>query len=307
MRFCKDIELACEELGIEFEAIGSDGKWHALSRLQKTVYVQLDRFSLSLETFSSKIARDKLLTRSLLSKCGEPVIKGVQIDSAEEVEECLDSKIVEYPLVIKPVCGDKSIGVFADIRTKAEVEEAFDVLRYHGLLREKVMVERFVSWTDVSILVLDGVFLAASIRRPPSIVGDGIRTIASLASDLGIDADSVETRKILSHQDLTPGCCPPKHTVVRVLNRRNNELGTATDITDEVHECYSCAAQRCAAILRSRIASVDLFAENHLEPGQYMVNEVNYGASLLAFMYPDSGVGRPVHISVLKAYFGMNE
>jgi len=304
-RFYRDIEQTCRDLGITLEPVAPGGKWHSLSFQRRVVYVQLDKLSLSLETHSSRIVLDKLLTRHLLSKRGECVIQGYPVTSVEDVEGYLESQLLHYPVVIKPVTGHRSIGVLADIRSKPELEDAFEGLRYQGLLGEKLLAEPHIPWTDVSVLVVEGIYLAASVRCPPSVLGDGVHTIADLSAQLNIDMSSAETQTVLDHQGLSLHSCPSNGTVVRVLDRRNNELGTARDITDIIHNSYKDVAQRCAAVVGSRVASVDLFVKNS-DPSvadEYVINEVNYGASLLAYMYPDEGAGRAVHVPVLKAYF----
>ena len=91
-----------------------------LRRAQRRIWTaETDRTS----AIAEGIARDKDLTKSLLSACGVPVPEGRMVDEPADAWEAAQD--IGLPVVVKPNDGNHGRGVSLDLRTQAEVEAAF--------------------------------------------------------------------------------------------------------------------------------------------------------------------------------------
>ena len=101
--------------------------------------------------FSSAIAMDKGMTKTVLTASGVPMPKGVLLKRKEGLRE-LSELQMELPVVVKTCCGGSSVGVYIT-RTEEEykkaLKEAFD-------LEEKVLVEEYISGREFSVGVVAG-------------------------------------------------------------------------------------------------------------------------------------------------------
>ncbi len=89
---------------------------------------------------------------------------------------------IGYPVAVKPVVGHKGIGVTADVQDSKELVSAYN--RALASIPEdqvtRIIVEKSISGSDFSFVVCHGRFVAATERRPASVVGDGYLTLAEL-------------------------------------------------------------------------------------------------------------------------------
>src|SRR5699024_974061 len=106
--------------------------------------------------------------------------------------------------VVKPTDGNQGKGVHADIRTWDEFSVAFEEIFQNGY--KKVLVEEFCSGTEHRCLLVKNKLVAATRRRPASVLGNGIDSIKTLVSaknaDRGlihkkITLGAIETRELL--------------------------------------------------------------------------------------------------------------
>lgn len=155
--------------------------------------------------------------------------------------------------MVKPTDANHGRGVFADLKTRAEIEVA-----YAGALEEgsEVIVERFIQGVEHRMLVIGGKLVAANKGLPTAeVVGDvGCNNIRELI-DLQINSDPrrgeeehfpletllLEREPIALHelqrQGFTPESVPPAGQTVLILRHGN----MAFDVTDEVHPDVAAA------------------------------------------------------------------
>ncbi len=258
------------------------------------------------------IARNKELTKRLLSACGVPVPEGQEVASKEEAWETAES--IGLPVVVKPLDGNHGRGVFTNLSTREEVETAYGVACEEG---SGVIVERFVAGNEHRLLVVGGKMVAAARGMAAWITGDGSASIEQLIeAQLNTDPRRGNTedhplntvrldsaaRLEISRQGYSADSVPPAGTPV--LIQRNGNV--AFDVTDIVHP--SVAEQVCLAarIVGLDIAGVDLVAEDisrPLEEQKGAVVEVNAGPGLLMHLKPAEGTPRPVGEAIVEHLF----
>jgi cyanophycin synthetase len=253
------------------------------------------------------VAQDKDLTRAVLRNVGVPVPEGRPVSNAEDAWE--GAQEIGPPVVLKPRFGNQGRGVNTDLRSREQVLKAYEAARAEG---DEVVVERFIPGVDYRLLVIGGRLIAAALREPAHVVGDGRHTVAELVEEVNRDprrSDGHSTvlsyirldpigLAVLAEQGFTPESKPPAGA--RVLIRRNGNLstgGTATDVTDRLHPEVARRAVEAARAVGLDIAGVDVVAGDvalPLEQQRGAVVEVNAGPGLRMHLEPSAGQPRPV-------------
>ena len=129
-------------------------------------------------SLGTKISNDKQLAYTILQKYGFPIAKSHYLKKSEWNSTSLD--FVEnfiFPLVIKPVDEDHGDGVMMDIRDREELREK---LEYAYETYETMIIQEQVAWDEFRVLVLYDEVILAINRRPPTVIGDGKRSIREL-------------------------------------------------------------------------------------------------------------------------------
>jgi len=227
---------------------------------------------------SVDISCDKARTKALLEKFFVPVPRGAVVRSADEAIAQLG--VLTPPLALKPLDGNQGRAVSLGLRTPEAIREAFD--RAAGV-SPRVVVEEQLVGQDYRVLVVAGRMVAASVRVPASVVGDGRHTIAEL-----IDLENATNpqrghghEKALTYLEVDE--CMIDHlrrsggrTVAdvpsdgeRVILRGTANLstgGTARDVTDEVHPSIRLLCERAARVVGLDICGIDLMTPDISEP-----------------------------------------
>ncbi len=267
---------------------------------------------------AENIARDKDLTKRLLSSCGVPVPEGEVVDSPAAAWAAAQD--IGLPVVVKPCDGNHGRGVTLDLRNREDVEAAYAVAERHG---SEVLVERFVRGEEHRLLVVGGKVVAAGRGETAWVCGDGASTVLQLvASQINSDPRRGDTEDFplnrlkagedaailsdLQRQGLTPDAVPAKGR--RVLIQRNGNV--SIDCTDDVHPEVEHAVALAARVVGLDIAGVDVVAEDISKPLQAQggaVVEVNAGPGLLMHLKPAVGTPRPVGRSIVEHLFREGE
>jgi cyanophycin synthetase len=282
------------------------------ARARRICAAETDRTSAVAET----VAKDKELTRALLHAVGVPVPKGRAVADADDAWAAAQD--IGLPVVVKPRDGNHGRGVAANLSTRAAVHQAYAAALAES---DQVIVERFIPGVDYRLLVIGGRLVAAALREPAHVVGDGRSSILQLVEEtnrdplrsdghatalsyLKLDAVSLS---VLAEQGFTPESIPPAQS--RVLIRRNGNLstgGTATDVTDRVHPETARRAVEAARAVGLDIAGVDVVTTDVARPLDKVggaVVEVNAGPGLRMHLEPSAGKPRPVGEAIVEMVF----
>lgn len=276
------------------------------------------RLSASLTSEASALAVDlacdKWATRCLLEESGLPVPEGRLAISWEEVEESV--RELGFPLVVKPVSANQGKGVTTRIWSLEAARSAWERAKPWG----EVLVEKEVQGGDYRLLVVGGKFTAASLRRPPVVVGDGKSTIGELIAKINAEEGRGEghekpltkipqdeiAQAVLKAQGYNLNSIPSRGVEVKLRYSGNLSTGgTAVDVTDLVHPQTRELAERAARLLKLDVAGVDLICkEISLSlAGQGAIIEVNAAPGLRMHLHPSEGEGRPVAHRIISHLF----
>lgn len=238
----------------------------------------------SLSELTSAIAMsrcdDKAITREVVSRAGLKVPAQMHAGSAEENAAFLAD---HGSVVVKPARGEQGTGVFVDLRDAEAVEEAVESARK---LCDTVLLEEFVTGSDLRIIVIGDEVVAAAIRRPAEITGTGDHTVSDLierqsrrrsaatGGESRIPVDD-ETMRCLDAAGLTLDSVLEKGRTVAVRKTANLHTGgTIHDVTERLHPDLVQAAITGAKALEIPLVGFDFIVPD-VEDGDYRVIEAN--------------------------------
>lgn len=263
-----------------------------------------------------ELACDKEETKNILEAASIPVPRGYIVSDEAELEKV--AARVGYPIVIKPVNGNHGKGATTNILTKEAALEAFEAARKYS---RKIIVEKFITGRDFRILVINYKFVAAALRTPAAVIGDGKHTIAELIEIVNQDPrrgyghekvltsikidDAVHF--MLEKYGYTLETVPKDKEEVWVKPTANLSTGgTSEDVTDAVHPANVVMCERIARVIGLDICGVDIMASNLSEPLNETggaVLEVNAAPGFRMHLEPAEGLARNVAEPVIDMLY----
>ncbi|RYD53655.1 MAG: cyanophycin synthetase [Sphingobacteriales bacterium] len=263
-----------------------------------------------------EIACNKEETKNLLEAAEVPVPKGVIIRSEEELEWAI--RKVGFPMVTKPLNGNHGRGATTDLQTLEEVRQGFQEAQKHS---HSVIVEKFITGLDHRVLVINYKFVAAAVRTPAAVTGNGTSTIQELIDEVnkdprrGFGHEKVlteikvdrATNTVLEGKGLTLESVLPEGEELWLKPTANLSTGgTATDVTDHVHPDNIILCERIARIIGLDICGIDIMTdtlETPLRQGNGAVLEVNAAPGFRMHLDPTEGLPRNVAGPVIDMLF----
>ncbi|HET7316537.1 MAG TPA: N-acetylglutaminylglutamine synthetase, partial [Sphingomicrobium sp.] len=120
------------------------------------------------------ICDDKAMTRRIVEAAGVHVPEEVDSSDLDAVHGLLKK---HRSVVVKPTRGEQGRGVAVDLKTMREIKAAIGRASSQS---ERVLVESYHNGDDLRLVVIGFKVVAAAIRRPASVVGDGRHTVREL-------------------------------------------------------------------------------------------------------------------------------
>ena len=263
-----------------------------------------------------EIACDKEETKNILGAAEIPVPRGVIIYDEEDLQRAIDR--IGYPLVTKPVDGNHGKGATTDLRNWEDAVKGLQAAKKYG---RAVICEKFITGRDHRVLVINYKFVAAALRTPAAVIGDGKHTIQQLIDIVNSDprrgyghekvltAIKVDdfTMDILKAKGLTlDSVLPAKEELWLKPTANLSTGGTATDVTDMVHPSNVFMCERIARIVGLDICGIDIMADNLSEPVSETggaVLEVNAAPGFRMHLDPTEGLPRNVAEPVIDMLY----
>ena len=229
---------------------------------------------------SMTLCQDKQLTHRALQRHGLSTprftLAGTAQDNAAFLQE-------HGALVVKPNNGEQGQGVAVDLRDPEALEAAIANARQYD---SDVLLESYHPGQDLRVLVINYQVVAAAIRRPAEVCGDGVKTLTQLiekqsrrrqASTQGesrIPLDD-ETRRTVEAQghSLDDVLAYGKQLFVRRTANLHTG-GTLVDVTRKLHPALGQAAIDAAKALEMPVAGLDMMVPEPDQP-DYVIIEIN--------------------------------
>ncbi|GAB3850706.1 N-acetylglutaminylglutamine synthetase [Micromonospora andamanensis] len=239
--------------GIRVEV--TDPEWGEL-RLTSGGRTILTRESLSELTSAVAMSRcdDKRVTRRILTEAGLSVPRGrTATGDAADAEFLAEVGQV----VVKPARGEQGNGITVGVRTPEALAAAVELAARYC---PQVLLEELCSGEDLRVVMIDHEVVAAAVRRPASITGDGVHDIAELierqsrrraaatGGESRIPLDDM-TRDVVTEAGFQLHDVLPEGQLLAV--RRTANLHTGGTIHDVTGELHPAIAEACVAASRA--------------------------------------------------------
>jgi cyanophycin synthetase len=272
--------------------------------------------SSSTSMIATDIAGDKDRTKQLLTAANIPVPFGEVVNNVENLKDVIEE--IGFPIVLKPLNGNHGKGATININNWPCAATAFQRAQKFS---EKVIIEKYIQGNDYRVLVVDNKFVAAALRKPACIVGNGRSTIRELIDEVNKDPRRGECHeKVLTRinvDDMTLELLErSKYTLETILSLGQELLlkptanlstgGTAMDVTDEVHPANIFLFERVARIIGLDICGIDVMAsdlQTPLRESGGVILEVNAAPGFRMHLNPTSGQPRNVARPVVDMLF----
>ncbi|MCV9919477.1 N-acetylglutaminylglutamine synthetase [Pseudomonas sp. BT-42-2] len=229
---------------------------------------------------SMTLCQDKRLTQHALHNAGLHVpvqqLAGNADDNLAFLEE-------HGAVVVKPVDGEQGQGVAVNLTTLEEISQAVEQARRFD---SRVLLESYHPGFDLRIVVIGHEVVAAAIRHPAQVIGDGKHSVKALIeaqsrrrqaatggeSRIPLDEETERTVRAagLQYSDILPA--GQRLAVRRAANLHTG--GTLEDVTERLHPILADAAVRAARALDIPVVGLDLMVRDAEQP-DYVIIEAN--------------------------------
>lgn len=265
--------------GVHAEITDAAGGFFRLSYGGRSVHC---RESLSEMTsgVAVSICDDKAVTRRIVAEAGLEVPEQITAHDDDSVAKFLKR---HGSVVVKPARGEQGRGVSVGLTRLEDVKKAVAEARE---VSSKVLVEDCFEGQDLRLLIIDHKLVAAAVRRPPCVVGDGHRNLKALIdrqsrrraaatggeSTIPIDE---ETLRCLAASRRTLETVPGAGEEVLVRKTANLHTGGSIhDVTEIVHPALVEAACRASRAIDIPVTGVDFMVRSPSQP-DYVFIEAN--------------------------------
>jgi GNAT-family acetyltransferase (TIGR03103 family) len=277
--------------GIRVEVTDADSGELRLSSGGRSL---LTRESLSELTSAVAMTRcdDKRVTRRIMVRAGVRVPRAAVISGADGAPaggSAVDDSAARGLLadcgavVVKPARGEQGKGITVGVRDEAALRQATALAAQHC---PDVLVEELVPGADLRVVVIDHRVVAAALRRPAEVVGDGRQDVAALVretsrrreratggeSSIPLDDVTVSVVAEAGHDmsDVLPA--GERLQVRRTANLHTG--GTITDVTDRLHPQIAEAAVRASRAIGIPVTGIDFLVPD-VEAAEHVFIEAN--------------------------------
>jgi len=220
------------------------------------------------------------MTSRLLARAGIAVAEQTEATGAQADADFLKK---HGSIVVKPARGEQGRGVSVGVSDTKTL--ACAILQARAV-SQVVLLEELVFGEDLRILVINDEVVAAAVRRPPQVVGNGTDSIEHLIEEQSLRRQA-ETRghSKIPHDEETRRCvreaghnyCDVLLQGERLFVRRGANLhtgGTIHDVTTDLPSRFVEVARRAAQALDIPVVGLDLMVPD-LAGEAYWVIEAN--------------------------------
>ncbi|MGY1828690.1 MULTISPECIES: N-acetylglutaminylglutamine synthetase [unclassified Blastococcus] len=240
----------------------------------------------SLSEFTSAVAMsrcdDKRVTRRIMERAGVRVARGALACEGDLGEATALLREVGQ-VVVKPARGEQGRGITVGVCDEEGLARAVDVALHFC---PDVLVEELVPGQDLRVVVIDRSVVAAAVRRPAEVVGDGRNSVTDLVratsrrreratgGESRIPLDDT-TSEVVAEAGYGMDDVPPNGERIQVRRTANLHTGgTIEDVTDELHPGIAAAAVRAASALDIPVTGIDFLVPDVAGP-DYVFIEAN--------------------------------
>ncbi|MGD8619054.1 MAG: N-acetylglutaminylglutamine synthetase [Gammaproteobacteria bacterium] len=277
--YARIIIREAQKRGIYIEILDAEGGYFELTFGGRSIVC---RESLSELTTAIAMSRcdDKATTHRILRQAGLRVPAQIKVETDQQALSFLEKHAA---VVVKPARGEQGAGISVDVRDADALCSAMDEAR--GVCNT-IILEQFISGDDLRIVVIGEAVVAAAIRKPAQVIGNGTDTLkkliekqsrrraAATGGESSIPVDR-ETLRCIEAAGYTLDSVLPENEQLVVRKTANLHTGgTIHDVTDRLHPTLRKAAIDAARALDIPVTGLDFIVPS-VEGPDYAIIEAN--------------------------------
>jgi GNAT-family acetyltransferase (TIGR03103 family) len=186
-------------------------------------------------------------------------------------------------IVVKPARGEQGRGINVNVADAGELAQSIGEARR---VDSTVILEQQAEGQDLRIIVIDGEVVAAAVRRPAEVIGNGVDTVETLirkqsrrreAATRGESTIPIDetTRRCVARRGHALGDVLGEGETLRVRDTANLHTGgTIHDVTGRLHPELQRAASAAARALDIPVTGLDFIVPD-VEGDEYCIIEAN--------------------------------
>ena len=267
--------------GIHAEVTDAAGGFFRLTQGGRTIHCRESLSELT-SAVAMSICDDKTVTRRVVESAGVKVPE--QIDAGAADDAVIAAFIETHgQVVVKPARGEQGRGIAVGIDNLEDAKAAIEAARE---VSDRVLMEACFIGDDLRLIVIDYRLVAAAVRRPPEITGDGHASVRDLIETLSRRRSAAtggesrvpmnaETERCVKHAGYGMDDVLPEGERIAVRKTANLHTGgTIHDVTGEVHPTLVDAAVSAARAIEILVTGIDLMIKSPHQP-DYVFIEAN--------------------------------
>lgn len=183
-------------------------------------------------------------------------------------------------IVVKPIDSEQGRGISVDVRSKKDLHAAIDRALE---ISPHIQMEEFVDGQDLRVVVIDYKVVAASLRIPPIVVGNGRDTIRSLItklsrrrkaasggeSEIPLDAETERCLRLAGYRFSDKLKQDQELQVRKTANLHTG--GILIDVTHDLHEKLVEVSEKAARALRIPVTGLDFIVKDYRKSTYHLI------------------------------------
>jgi len=277
--YARIIIREAQKRGIYIQVIDAEGGYFELSFGGRSIVC---RESLTELTTAIAMSRcdDKTTTHRLLREAGLRVPAQLRVDNEQQALDFLNEC---GSVVVKPARGEQGAGISVDVRDADSLRTAISEAR---TICDKVILEEYVSGDDLRIIVIGEEVVAAAVRKPAQIIGNGKDSVKTLIEKQSRRRAAVtggesripldrETERCINEHGYKLDSVLPENECLKVRKTANLHTGgTIHDVTPRLHKTLRTAAIDAARAIDIPVTGLD-FIVPAVDGPEYAIIEAN--------------------------------
>jgi D-alanine-D-alanine ligase-like ATP-grasp enzyme len=294
-------EFACAEYGLRFRDLdGGSGLVFTVASNSHSIAFGSGRGSSYPQNSASAstLASDKYFTNRILEDAGLPTLGGdyfflhdrhraFRAPGHEREDALLYLQKLNGPSFVKPLLGSR--GDFAQIvANEAGLVRYIETVSRHY---DSILMQSLVSGRECRVFLLDQEVIYTARKYPPSVVGDGVRSIRDLlnAHNATLQDRGLSPAIIAANGDAALDRVLDKDARWEIPGRMNLSAGGKMVLEAVSNPAALKLAAEAVRALGLRAAAVDLFTDIDGDPERIKVIEVNANPSIRLLEESDCG------------------
>lgn len=266
--YAKIIVREARRRGIHVEVTDAEGGFFRLIHGGRSIRCRESLSELT-SAVSMSMCDDKAVTRRMVNAYGVRVPEQMSVaEGQEKIEEFLKR---HGRVVVKPARGEQGRGIAVALSDMTEIDAA---ILEASKFSDVVLIEEFVEGKDLRVIVINYRLVAAAVRRPAFVVGDGKTQLRDL-----IDKQSRRRSAVTGGESKIPMDAETERTIVQAgfgfdsVLPENEELqvrrtanlhtgGTLHDVTGSLHNALVEASIKAARAIEIPVVGIDLMVKS---------------------------------------------